>query len=460
KSGIIETDNGYELVWGIGDYGTHEYYVVYTVTDFIKQLEDKQILFWRFVNDEMNVPPENLWIQIEMDRPITNETEKIWAFGFEGDIQFDNGKVVAQSEKAFDESNYGTVLIQFPQDTFQTNDILDKSFAEIEEEAFEGSDYGGRSELKFVQDVLPYITIGFVFLAPALIGYFFLFRKFFQKQKSIQDRFKKYEDEYYRDIPSDEHFLDLFFLLENGHLTSYNKTIHALLLKWLAEDNISMRVIGTTKWRKKEIKAIYFHPTDDIANEYEDRLFNLLIQLKGPNKAVPLNQTDVWTKKLQEEFAEWAEDLLENTKVALIERHYLEKEMVEKFSGPEDEYHVIGEGKELQRKVYGFINYMTDFSLMDEHDADNVKLWQQVMVWLASFGLTAEVIIQFEKINSEYVPSSLYDKDTIDTSNKFTTSTILSNYTSGGGGIYGGGGSCSIGGGGGSFGGGSGGGTR
>src|SRR5699024_6394810 len=83
KSGIIATDNGYELVWGIGEYGIHEYYVVYTVTDFIKQLEDKQILFWRFVNDRMNVPPENVWIQIEMDRPMTKETEKIWAFGFE-----------------------------------------------------------------------------------------------------------------------------------------------------------------------------------------------------------------------------------------------------------------------------------------------------------------------------------------------------------------------------------------
>ena len=70
KNSIIETKNGYELVWGIGEYGKHEYIIVYTVTDFIKQLKDKQILFWRFVNDKTNIPPENVWIQIETFRPI------------------------------------------------------------------------------------------------------------------------------------------------------------------------------------------------------------------------------------------------------------------------------------------------------------------------------------------------------------------------------------------------------
>src|SRR5699024_7902984 len=273
KSGIIATDNGYELVWGIGEYGIHEYYVVYTVTDFIKQLEDKQILFWRFVNDRMNVPPENVWIQIEMDRPMTKETEKIWAFGFEGDIHFDNGKVVAQSEKAFDESNYGTVLIQFPQGTFQTNDILDKSFAEVEEEAFEGSDYGGRKELQFTQDILPYIAIGFIFLVPIFIAYFFRFRKVFKDNNELRSTYKKYEGEYYRDIPYNGHFLNLFFFLQEARFTSYHNLIHALLLKWLNEDNISIHTIGTTKWRKKEIKAIHFHPTDKIENEYECQLF-------------------------------------------------------------------------------------------------------------------------------------------------------------------------------------------
>src|SRR5690625_4373064 len=43
KKGIIKTDKGYELVWGIGEYGEHKYVLEYTITDFIKQLDDAQI---------------------------------------------------------------------------------------------------------------------------------------------------------------------------------------------------------------------------------------------------------------------------------------------------------------------------------------------------------------------------------------------------------------------------------
>src|SRR5699024_11453343 len=90
KNGIIETNNGYELVWGIGEYGKHLYELQYTVTDFIKQVDGpEQILFWRYVNDELNTPPEKLTIEIETDKALTEENEKIWAFGLDGNIRLD-----------------------------------------------------------------------------------------------------------------------------------------------------------------------------------------------------------------------------------------------------------------------------------------------------------------------------------------------------------------------------------
>jgi len=44
KNGITETANGVELSWVIGEYGTHEYILEYTVTNFVKQLEDSQFV--------------------------------------------------------------------------------------------------------------------------------------------------------------------------------------------------------------------------------------------------------------------------------------------------------------------------------------------------------------------------------------------------------------------------------
>src|SRR5699024_496350 len=126
KNSILKTDDGYELVWGIGEYGHHEYHIRYVVTDFIKQLEDSQILFWRFINDEMNTPPKEIVIVIETERPLSNETEKIWGFGFEGNVDFEDGVVVARNEEPLDTSNYATILIQFPDGEFATGDILNK----------------------------------------------------------------------------------------------------------------------------------------------------------------------------------------------------------------------------------------------------------------------------------------------------------------------------------------------
>lgn len=49
KQGIITIKEGYELVWGIGLYGEHEYIVEYRVTESIKQIDDVQIIYWYFV---------------------------------------------------------------------------------------------------------------------------------------------------------------------------------------------------------------------------------------------------------------------------------------------------------------------------------------------------------------------------------------------------------------------------
>src|SRR5699024_9066020 len=106
KKSIIQTDDGYELVWGIGLYGEHEYAVRYTVTDFIKQLDDAQIIYWYFVSQDTNIPPQNVRIEIEAGEDLSFKDEKIWAYGFEGEIQFKHGKVIAKSEKPLKKSDY------------------------------------------------------------------------------------------------------------------------------------------------------------------------------------------------------------------------------------------------------------------------------------------------------------------------------------------------------------------
>src|SRR5690606_24875243 len=138
KNGMIKTKDGYELSWGIGEYGKHEYIVEYTITNFIKQLQDSQILFWRFVNDQTNIPPEEVTVEIETEMDLSEDTEKTWGFGFYGHVAYREGKLVATSSQTLSKNEHLTNLVKFYDGMSTTDDYINQSFEEIQEKAFEG----------------------------------------------------------------------------------------------------------------------------------------------------------------------------------------------------------------------------------------------------------------------------------------------------------------------------------
>src|SRR5699024_2527432 len=176
KNGKVIKDKTYELSWGVGDYGDHTYIVQYKVINFIKQLKDSQMLFWRFVNDKTNAPPEKVTLEIEADKAFEKSSEKIWAFGYEGDINFSDGKVYASSDEALTDKNYVTVLMRLPDETYGTFDQIDKTFDEIKEEAFEGSDYGKSNERQSTLFSIfeDYIILALLLCAAAFVVYFII----------------------------------------------------------------------------------------------------------------------------------------------------------------------------------------------------------------------------------------------------------------------------------------------
>src|SRR5699024_9044581 len=259
RNGIIETNNGYELSWGIGMYGEHEYIVEYTVTDFIKQLEDSQILFWRFVNDQLNTPPENVTIEIETDAALSEETEKIWGFGFIGEVQFYDGKVIAHNDYPIGVDDYVTLLIKFADGKFRTNDDIDRSFEEVQAEAFEGSDYGEEQRSWFTWFDSPVLknTFLILFLATMIfLRYYNPSIKITKKKPNIFVR--KYRDEYYRDFPYEGNFLDIYYLLYIMGVTNFEKLLTVFILKWMKEEKILVETEDIGFINTKEVAAIYF----------------------------------------------------------------------------------------------------------------------------------------------------------------------------------------------------------
>ena len=49
KCGINKISKGVELCWGISSYGRHTYTLNYTITNFVSELKDSQMIYWELV---------------------------------------------------------------------------------------------------------------------------------------------------------------------------------------------------------------------------------------------------------------------------------------------------------------------------------------------------------------------------------------------------------------------------
>ena len=152
KYGVIATDDGYELAWGISEYGTPEYNVEYTLTNLVRNLEDGQALFWNF-DSFLSLPADRLTFEVAAPFPLEEAVLGYYGFGFEGPIAIENG-ILEWTGYGLDEDNNVTALLQFPAGTFNTNASVDMTLEEQREMATDGSSYNEEGPMPLWAKVL------------------------------------------------------------------------------------------------------------------------------------------------------------------------------------------------------------------------------------------------------------------------------------------------------------------
>ncbi len=472
KNSIITTNDGYELSWGIGEYGDHEYNLEYTVTNFVKELEDSQMIFWRFVNDQTNIPPKEVIVTISSDYEFNDVNERIWTFGYKGMIKFEDGKIIAWNEEALTSDDYLTILTQLPQGLFETQDILNQTFEEVRQEAFIGSSYDegvfeeayeedyedessfAPSPINLISSIIPLIILG---ISSIFIG------KAFKNSNKSPGKFKrKYKEEYYRDYPYENDFLDIYYIVYMMGIGDFENVLTGFILKWINEDRIKS-VEEEVGWIfKKDQTNLKFLKTSSLHHPLENELFQMMLTAAGSNKILEENEFTKWAGKNTSKIEKWEKQVRENSIQKLEALGYLDISENKILFINFPKYELSEKGKQLEANIYKYINYLYDFSLLNEHRAINVKIWDNIMVWAGFLGLTDLVLKQFEKLYPNYRQETVYSGNTIFMTHHLARNisqakSSASSSTSASSGM---GGGSSMGGGGGSFGGGSGGGVR
>lgn len=481
KYGMVEDGDRVELCWGITNFGENTYHLSYDIDPLVVGLNDYDMVYFRFIKENLDPLPDKISITIKGPNSFDDEV-LMWGFGFEGDVHNVDGEILAKSDG---DVQYGQVMLRFPKGSFDTSYHIDKDFDFYADMAQEGSDYGNADDtgdydedyeygestpfnpfLFFLSGALSLIgpIIGFIFFGLAIKSlkgsndYKIINKKVLKKAS-------KFKDQYYRDIPYDGPIEDTYLISQNanGISINYENYMTAFLLKWVYQNAISFGE-DEEKVLFFDTKSSYVSINHEPSNmsQVESGFFDVLQRSEEYTDDGKIKQKHIekFIKKNESFMEDYFESFSENSLDQLVDRGYLinnkkKKALSSKFN---NKITITDSGIDLYENFIKFKNYLEDYSLIEERDINEVKLWDGFMIYAAIYGISKKVYSNFTEIYPEYENMSAFDFYMISNITSYSSgissaaSSNLSSFESGGFG-----GSSSFGGGGGSFGGGSGG---
>ena len=465
KNGFHYIDNGVELCFGITNYGKNTYILSYDISNFVVNTSDNyQMIYWTLFPYDYNPSPERVYIKIYSDFKYA-DTLDVWGYGKYGAPTYVyDGYIEMDSESTVTSSEYMTILVKFPENTFTLDTAVDKTFDEYLNMANEGATTYKVQKKNFFQKLLSYI--------PVLISIFIPFAiVFIAIRSSIVNGYgyknnkviNKKETPLFRDIPcnKDIYYANTLTKLNNEIFTGYKETniFGAIILKWVKENKV--KFINQTKGVfNKETSSIDLTLNPTFDNVLEKELFDIMHEASADG-ILETKELEKWCNKNYSKFFNLFE------RINTVEIHKLkndnhiynrtDKNECKKKNVMDDTIY------EDSTKLYGLKKFLEEFSRIDTREVLEVHIWDEYLMFAYIFGIADKVAKQLKNLYPEVLedPNNYIDLDTILYINYLSNRSVnaastarsrAESYSSGGGGFSSGGG------GGGSFGGGGGGG--
>lgn len=484
--------NDNELNWGISSYGKHHYVLTYDITNFVMKTKTTPMIYWKFINNELEDAPERASVTIKGVEPFTSKAYKVWGFGYPGRVDFKDGKIVAQNTSTLQDGQGMILLVGFPKGAYPaSNSQVDESFDDVVKRAFKGSSYryedykngGVADDVNDINRPLSLwgkIMIGIVGIgiAIAIWGFSLLGISKYKQAKAVNKYYPSYrilkkrlEGEYVRELPLTSPFYS-YELLKGLHIEDLEKNFFSVGLLTLALDG-AIRFEDSGNRFSREPKLIV---VDSPSSYLPEPVLQMFVWLQASaDKSGQVKKKKL--KKILKKEGKKAEDsdaLWEEFSHQFLEdEDYIQPlKIVGKKTERDHANEGIGmiltdEGVKVREDWVRFSNYLQDFSLIEEKEAADVTLWDTLLIGAVALNMGEQVEKQFKDLYPNYQQESVFYGNDYDYSltDFFIYSQLMSqNYQSG----YlstlsssaGGGGFSSLGGGGGSFGGGGGGGAR
>lgn len=466
KNGINYISDGLELCFGISNYGSNKYTLSYDISNFVVSTSDGyQMIYWTLFPYEFDPSPERVYIKVHSDFNYSDNLD-VWGYGKYGAPTYVyNGYIEMDSETTVTSSEYMTILVKFPSDSFNTSVTLDNTFDYYLDMANDGAkSYSNKKTNGFISAAKEVIRIMFEILFPVLIIVIASSRassKIYNYGYKDNKKLEKNNTPFFRDIPcnKDIYLANALTKLNSTTFTTYKDTniFGAIILKWIKENKVVF---------KNETKGVFNKYTSSIDltknpsfdNPLERELFDIMYEA-SKDGILEAKELEKWCNNHYSKFF----SLFERINKVEIEKLKTAGHIYKRSSREECKRKTVMDDTIYNEsvKLYGLKLFLDEFSKIDTREVIEVHTWDEYLMYAYLFGIADKVAKQLKNMYPEVLVDNNIDFDTLMYINYVSTSSVKAasvaqsraeSYSSGGGGFSSGGG------GGGSFGGGGGGG--
>lgn len=383
KCGIVDKGSSdYEICWGVGSFGRHQFTVSYTLSGLVKRYSDYSGFNHTFLSKGLSSPVDNATVTIRYPgHQLDDSTAKIWAFGYDGAVYFSGNTIVAYNSSRISTSEGIIIMAQFETGMFPSASSARGSFETVKNKALEGSDYNDAE--KYTSPVI-IILITAILLTVTVYAIIYVMLKLslpdvFYKNEYGQSRKElKQTAPINNDIPIKEDISLTYGVLSFfSEALSPVSLINYYMLKWAREKAITET---TEQERKKTVTYIVLNHHSYGQDKPERELYEMLSRASD-NGRLSAKSIEKWSYKKYSEISEWYKDYHLKSRETLKKHNLIRKEDV-KRSFVKGSIEVLGEtGWQYAGQIYGFKKYLMSLYQGYHNDEISEELWDDYLVY-------------------------------------------------------------------------------
>ena len=379
RCGIVRTDGGYELCWGLGATGLRTYTTSYTMTGLVRGYPDADGMRHVFLDQAVNPKPEHAKLTIvaeDTTKVFAKDSCGIWGFRFEGDLWFEHGAIVIETSQPMNNQAALYVMVQFPKGMFEPTTLEEDTFEDKKAQALEGSDYTYEDE-----EDGSWIFFAFCFVVSILLTVicwvWHMVSVWRARRKANKDLL------WYRDIPMGGDLTKANDLLNAYRYfgSDYNNLMSACILKLINLGAITIEMRPTMKGKMAQNFVIHEWEEQKGQPILMRRIYSIFKQAAGDDTVLEPKELKQFMRssKNQSITDSFVNTLHSETKLST-------------YKNRQDDV----------RQLFGLRKFLKEFTMLNERGVGEVALWKDYMIYATLFGIADQVIKDMKRVNPEY----------------------------------------------------------